>query len=206
MFGLIRARQARLCQEFCSANDVSPCIQPHTASSFSIHPLVTLLHHTALRDLWRCPARWKMHGRCCTGPRSGYRGSTIYAKTCLVILLPWMKAHLWIHFFYTLPHFIISSSQNAQEAVPYIWRSPERDCICFMQVVTFIMQNWCIYTIRSGGPCRIDIGKDEFHSYTEKGFIIPCSGRLRGGVWSDMTTRKVSGRHTWECRITENSG
>ena len=93
-----------------------------------------------------------------------------------------------------------------QEAGSYIWRSPERDCIYIMQVATFIMQYWCIYTIWSCAPCRIDIGKDEFHSYTEEGFfIIRCSNRLWGGAWSDMTTEQVSGWLTWECRITENT-
>ena len=57
MFRLLRAQPARLCQEFGSANDVRPCIQPYTASSFlntagfSINPLVTRLHHTAPQDL-----------------------------------------------------------------------------------------------------------------------------------------------------------
>ena len=117
-----------------------------------------------------------------------------------------MKAQLWIHFLYTFPLFNISSSQNTQEAGTYICRSPERDCIYFMQVATLIMQNWCIYTVLSCAPCRIDISKDEFHSYTEEGFfIIRCSNRLWGGVWSDMTTEQVSGRLTWECKITENT-
>ena len=93
MFELLRAQEARLCQEFGSANDIRPCIQPHSTSSFpntayfSIHPLVTKLHHTALQDLWGWLAWWKMHGRCCTGLTSGYPGSTIYAK-CVLTLLP----------------------------------------------------------------------------------------------------------------------
>ena len=177
MFGLLRA----LCQEFGNANDVrSSCIQPHTASSFSIHPLVTKLHRAALWDLRRWPAWWKMHGRCCTGPRSGYPGSTIYAKTCLVTLLPRIWKPSFGSTFSILSHwFNISSSQSTQEAGPYIWRSPERDCIYFMQVATFIMQNWCIYSIWSCAPCRINIGKGEFHSYTEEGFFtIRCSDRL----------------------------
>ena len=62
--------------------------------------------------------------------------------------------------------FNISSSHNAEDAGPYIWRSPERDYIYFMQVHTFIMQNWCTYTIRRCAPCRMDMSKDEFHSYT----------------------------------------
>ena len=203
MFGLLRA----LCQEFGSANDVRPCIQPHIASSFSIHPLITKLHHAALWDLWRWPAWWNIHGRCCTGPRSGYPGSTIYVKTCVVALLPWIWKPSFGSTFSILSHwFDISSSQNTQEAGPYIWRSPERDCIHFMQVATFIMQNWCIYTIWSCPPRKIDKGKDEFHSYTEEGIVtIRCSDRLSGGVWSDMTTEQVSGRITWECRITENT-
>ena len=140
MFGLLRARQARECQEFGSANDVRPCIQPHIASSFSIHPLVTKLHHAALRDLWRWPVWWTMHGRCCTGPRIGYPGSTIYAKTCLVTLLPRIWKPSFESTFSILSHwFNISSNQNTQEADPYIWRSPERDCIYFMQMATFIM-------------------------------------------------------------------
>ena len=178
MFGLIRA----LCEEFCSANDVRPCIQPHTASSFSIHPLVCEIYEDDLHGE-------KMHGRCCTGPRSGYPGSSFVST--FSIFSHW---------------FNISSSQNTQEAGPYIWRSPERDCIYFMQVATFIMQNWCIYTIWSCAPCRIDIGKDEFHSYTEEGFFtIRCSDKLWGGVWSDIGTEQVSGRLTWDSRITENN-
>ena len=34
MSELLRAQEAYLCQKFCSANDIRPCIQPHTASSF----------------------------------------------------------------------------------------------------------------------------------------------------------------------------
>ena len=198
MFTLLRA----LCQEFGSADDVRPCIQPHTVSSFTIHPLVTKLHHAALQDLWRWSALWKMHGRCCTGPRSDYHGSTIYAKTCLVTLLPRIWNTSFGSTFSILSHwFNISSSQNT-----YIWRSPERDCIYFMQVEKFLMQNWCIYTIWSCAPCRIDMGKDEFHSYTDEGFfIIRYHDRLLGGVWSDMTTEQVSVRLTRECRITENT-
>ena len=122
-------------------------------------------------------------------------------------MLPWIWKPSFGSTFSILSHwFDISSSQNTQEAGPYIWRSPERDCIHFMQVATFIMQNWCIYTIWSCPPRKIDIGKDEFHSYTEEGiFTIRCSDRLWGGVWSDMATEQVSGRITWECRITENT-
>ena len=56
MFGFSRVQQAHLCQEFGSVNDVRPCIQPHTASSFpnttgfSTHLLVTKLQHAALQD------------------------------------------------------------------------------------------------------------------------------------------------------------
>ena len=35
-----------------------------------------------------------------------------------------------------------------------------------MQVSTFITQNWCTCTIRRCAPCRMDMSKDEFHSYT----------------------------------------
>ena len=207
MLGLLRARQACLCQEFGSGNDAKPCIQPHTASLFSIHPLVTKFHHAALWDLWRWPTWWNMHGRCCSGPRRGYPGSTNHAKTCLATLLPRIWKPSFGSTFSIFSHwFNISFSQNTQEAGPYIWRSPERDCIYFMQVATFITQNWYIYTIWSCAPCRIDIGTDEFHSYTEEGFFtIRCRNRLWGGVWSDMTTEQVSGRLTWVCRITDNT-
>ena len=34
----------------------------------------------------------------------------------------------------------------------------------------------------------LDMGKDEFHSYTEEGFFtIRCNDRFWAGVWSDMT-------------------
>ena len=96
MFGLSRAQQVRLCHEFGGPDDVRPCIQTYTVGLFpntaglSMNPLVTKLHHTALLDLWGWPTWWMMHDRCCTGPRSGYLGSTTNAKTCLVILLPWI--------------------------------------------------------------------------------------------------------------------
>ena len=54
---------------------------PNTAGC-SINPLVTESHHTALQDLWGWPALWKVPGRCCTGPRSGYPGWVLLL--CLV--------------------------------------------------------------------------------------------------------------------------
>ena len=101
MFGLLRAQQANLCHEFGSANDVRPCIQPHTARSFpntagfGIHPLVLKVNHTALQDLWGCPAWWRCMTDAVEDP-----GSTIYAKTCSVVtLLPWIwTPSFWFSF------------------------------------------------------------------------------------------------------------
>ena len=136
-----------------------------------------------VKDAWQC----------CTGPRSGYPRSTIYAKTCLVTLLPRIWKPSFGSCFSILSHwFNMPSSQNAEEAGPCIWRSPERDCIYFMQLATFIMQNRCIYAIWRCAPCRMDMVKDEFHSYTEEGFFtIQCSDMFWGGVWSDMTRERV---------------
>ena len=124
-----------------------------------------------------------MHDICCTEPRSCYPWSTIYAKMCLVTLLPWIWKPSFGSSFSSLSHwFNISSSQNAQKASPYTWRSQKRDCINYMQLTTFIIQNWFIYPIRRCAHCMMNMGKDEFHSYTEEGFfIIQCSDKFWGG-------------------------
>ena len=60
-----------------------------------------------------------------------------------------------------------------------------------MQVDAFIMQNWCIYTIWRCAPCWMDMGKDEFHSYTEEGFFLyPMQRQVLGWclVWHDQRT------------------
>ena len=120
-----------------------------------------------------------------------------------------MKAHLCVKFFYTftLAQHFIQSEYTGGWSLHLEIASPERDII-FMQVATFIMQNWCLHTI-----WRMDMGKDEFHSYTHEGFFaIRCSDRFWGGIWSDMTTEQVStctkmdsGGLKWGCRITENT-
>ena len=97
----------------------------------------------------------------------------MYAKTCLVTLLPWIWKPSFGSSFSILYHWF--SIPSSQEAGPYTWRSPERDCIYFMQVTTFIMQNWCIYTIRRCAPCRMDIDKDGFQYYTDRSHpVIMC--------------------------------
>ena len=158
-----------------------------------------------------------MHDRCCTGPRSGYLGSTIYAKTCLVTLLPWIWkpsfGNSFSIFSPTGSTFFIQLECTRGWSLHLEITPPERNIIDFMQVATFIMQNWCIYTIWRCAPCRMDMGKDEFHSCTREGFFtIRCSNRFWGGVWSDMTTEQVlthtkmvSGVLTWGCRLTQNT-
>ena len=74
--------------------------------------------------------------------------------------------------FSTLSNWLnITLSKNAQETDPYIWRPPGRAYIYFIQLSTFIMQNQHIHSIRSCASCRVDMGKDEFNSYTAKGFF-----------------------------------
>ena len=100
-----------------------------------------------------------------------------------------MKAQFWASFSNRSHWFNILSGQNAQEVVLYLWRSLKRHYLNFMQLATFIMQNWFIYTIRRCASCRMNMGKDEFHSYREEGFFtIQCSDWFWGDVWSDMST------------------
>ena len=57
-----------------------------------------------------------------------------------------------------------STFHQAHEAGPYIWRPPERDCIYFMQLATFIMENQSMYITVRCALCRMDMGKDECQS------------------------------------------
>ena len=111
----------------------------------------------------------------------------MYAKICFVILPLWIWKPRFGSSFSTLSNwFNISPSKNAREIGPYIWRPPERDCIYFMQLTTFITQNQHICITKRCAPCRMAMGKDEFRSSTVKGFFaLRCSDRSWDGVWSD---------------------
>ena len=100
------------------------------AAGFSINSLVIRLHHTAPQDLWGWPAWWKVHGRCCTGPRSGY--NNLCKNVLANIATLDMKPQLWAQFSILSHWFNISSSQNAQEAGPYIWRSHHKKETAFI--------------------------------------------------------------------------
>ena len=139
-----------------------------------------------------------LHDEGCMADAVQDPGSNIYVKTYSVVtLLPWIRTPSFESSFSILFHYFkILSSKKAQDIGPYIWRSPESDFIHFMQVATFIMENWCIYTIWRYAPYRMGTGKDEFHSdTTEEGFIaIQCNNRFWGGVWSDMTIEQILAR------------
>ena len=57
-----------------------------------------------------------------------------------------------------------------------------------MQLATLITQNHRIFTARGIAPCRMDMGNDEFYSYTDKSFFtVLHNDRFRGSLWFGMT-------------------
>ena len=117
-----------------------------------------------------------------------------------------MKAQLWIHFLYTFPlvqHFIQPEYTGGWSLHLEITR---KRLHLFHASADIQYANRCIYSIWSCAPCRIDIGKGEFHSYTEEGFFtIRCSDML----WDVSGLTRPQNRFLvgsfWECGITKNT-
>ena len=106
-----------------------------------------------------------------------------------------MKAQLCVQFFHTFPlvqHFIQSECTGGWSLLQVNTRI--RDYVYFMQVASFIMQNWWISAIWRCAPCRMNMGMDEFHSYREEGFFtIRCWDRF--WVVSGLTWPQNRYRH-----------
>ena len=123
--------------------------------------------------------------------------TTMYAKTCLLTLLPWIWKPSFRSGFSILSHwFNISSSQNAHEAGPYFLISHhKRDCIHFVENLNtnFFpdrpeaqLNSWCL-----GGRESLVIGKKLEH-FTESKTRIQYNRNSNKRKWPDTRTYWIS--------------